>query len=83
MEFVKTEHFGTVSAAGELSEVCTFFSFPFLRWEYVKGSVFVTWYPNFTPKKPTDNITLFIIIPNTNEFSQGQLGLLAKKAELT
>lgn len=30
-----------------------------------------------------DNIPLFIIIPNTNEFSQGQLGLLAKKAELT
>lgn len=68
---------------------CQKFALPFLSlfWDentdYVKGPLFVTWYPNFTPKKPMDNISLFIIIPNTNEFSQGQLGLLAKKAELT
>lgn len=45
----------------------------------MKGPIFVTWHPNFTPKKPMDSISLVTVIPNTNEFSQGQLGLLAKK----
>lgn len=65
---------------------CQSLHFLFFFWggnaDYAKGPVFVTWHPNFTPKKPMDN-SLFIRIPNTNQFSWGQLGLLAKKVELT
>lgn len=68
-----------------------FVCFVFVGWfcskrgnaDYVKGAHGSDKASELHYRNPADNNILFTIIQNTNEFSQGQLPLLEKKAELT